>query len=409
MNKRTKQLERKYKVHKKRIKKYRNHPFVIPVLTFLVLFFLTVAAFISFNGTTVGAGDTRVVSVYVDGQQQTLPTRAPTVKDLLERLNITLSPNDVVEPALDTQIIEDDFIVNVYRARQVTISEGAKKVTVATTQTDLKKVAEQAGFELHPEDELAPAPPPEDLSEVGQGAQFLVDRAPVIPVNLYGITIQLRTRAETVGEALSEKNITLHADDIVTPGLNEPITPATQISVTNPNKQFITVEEITAMPVESVDDPTLPAGSKVVKQKGSPGKKVVTYELKLENGQEVGRTATQIIVVSEPVKQIEARGTKVVTLTGSKADWMAAAGISPSEYVFVDYIIGRESGWRPNAVSANRCIGLGQRCNPQVLISACPNWQSDPVCQLGHFSAYARGRYGSWAGAYNFWQANHWW
>lgn len=408
MSKRTKQLERKYKVHKKRIKKYKSHPFVVPVITFLVLFFVTIAAVISLSGTTVGAGDTRVVSVYVDGQQQTLPTRAATVKDLLERLKITLSPNDVVEPALDTQILEDDFIVNVYRARQVTISESGKKVTVATTQTDLKKVAEQAGFALYPEDELAPAPPPEDLSEVGEGAQFIVDRAPVIPVNLYGITIQLRTRADTVGEALSEKGITLQPDDVVTPGLNESLTATTQISVTNPNKQFITVEEITPMPVESVDDPSLPVGAKVVKQAGSPGRKVVTYELKLENGREVGRTATQIIVVSEPAKQIEAKGTKVVTVTGSKADWMAAAGISPSDYVYVDYIIGRESGWRPGAVSANRCIGLGQRCNPQILISACPNWQSDPVCQLRHFSGYSS-RYGGWSGAYNFWQANHWW
>lgn len=408
MSKRKKQLERKYKVHKKRIKKYGKHPFVVPVITFLVLFFVTIAAVISLGGSTVGAGDTRVVSVFVDGKEQTLPTRAPTVKELLERLNITLSPNDVVEPALDTQIIEDDFIVNVYRARQVTISEGPKKVTVATTQTDLKKIAEQAGFELHPEDELAPAPPPENLSQLGEGAQFLVDRAPVISVNLYGIMIELRTRADTVGEALSEKNISLHPDDVVTPDVDEPLTPTTQITVTNPNKQFITVEEITAMPVESVDDPNLPAGSKVVKQKGSPGKKVVTYELKLENGQEVGRTAVQVIVVSEPLVQIEARGTKVVTITGGKADWMAAAGISPGDYMYVDYIIGRESGWRPNAVSANRCIGLGQRCSPQVLINACPNWQSDPVCQLQHFSAYAN-RYGGWAGAYNFWQSNHWW
>lgn len=408
MSKRTKQLARTYKVHKKRIKKYKNHPFIIPVVTFLVLFFVTIAAVVSFNGTTVGAGDTRVVSVFVDGQEQTLPTRAATVKDLLERLNITLSPDDVVEPALDTQILEDDFMVNVYRARPVTIIEGTKKVTVNTTQTDLKKVAEQAGFALHPEDELAPALPSDNIASVADGAQFLVDRAPVIPVNLYGITIQLRTRAETVGEALNEKDITLQTGDVVTPSTDTKITPTTQISVTNPNKQFITVEENTPMPVESVDDPSLPLGAKVVKQVGSPGKKVVTYELKLENGREVGRTAVQIITVSEPVKQIEARGTKVVTVTGSKADWMAAAGISPSDYVYVDYIIGRESGWRPGAVSANRCIGLGQKCNAQSLINACPNWQSDPVCQLQHFSGYSS-RYGGWAGAYNFWQANHWW
>jgi hypothetical protein len=86
---------------------------------------------------------------------------------------------------------------------------------------------------------------------------------------------------------------------------------------------------------------------------------------------------------------------------------MAGAGINSSDYVYVDYIIGRESGWRPNAVSANRCIGLGQSCGGS-LAGACPSWQTDPVCQLQFFSGYAR-KYGGWGGAYNFWVTNHWW
>ena len=408
MSKRTKRLARKYRVHKKRIIKLHRHPFVIPVVTLLILFFITMAAFVSLGGQTIGPGDARFVSVFVDGQEQFLPTRARTVGDLLNRLNITLAEKDVVEPGLDTEILEDDFKINVYRARLVTVEEGGKETTLLTTQMAPDKLAQDAGFTVYPEDEVVPTPPQEVLRDGVVGQQFTIDRAPVIPVNLYGSVINIRTRAETVRQALHEKNIALQPDDVVDPGLDTPLNADSKISVTNPKKQIITVEETIAMPVETVDDPALPAGSKVVKKAGTPGKKVVTYELKLENGKEVGRIELQVVSVTEPVKQIEAKGTKVVTLTGSKAEWMAAAGIDPSDYQYADLIIGRESGWRPNAVSANRCIGLGQKCNAQSLINECPNWQTDPVCQLRHFSAYSK-RHGGWKGSYNFWQANHWW
>lgn len=409
MSKRTKQLSKNLKSHKKRIVRYRRHPFVVPVITFLVLFFITLAAFVSLGGQTIGPGDARFVNVYVDGQEQTLPTRARTVGDLLDRMNIKLGEKDVVEPGLDTEILEDNFKVNVYRARLATIEENGKSVTLLSIQEDPNKLAQEAGLTVYPEDQVVPLPPQAALREGIVGQQFTVDRAPVIPLSLYGNEISVRTRAATVGEALKQKGIILQPDDTIEPSLDAELTDKTTIKVTNKNKQIINVEETIPMPVEVTDDPNLPLGSKVVRTPGRPGKKVVTYELKLVDGKEAGRTAIQTISISEPVKQVESRGTKQVTLTGSKADWMAAAGISSGEYQYVDYIIGRESGWNPARVSANRCIGLGQRCNGQILISACPNWQTDPVCQLNHFSGYAKSRYGSWSGAYSFWQANHWW
>jgi resuscitation-promoting factor RpfB len=408
MSKRSKQFAKKYNAHKKRIKRLRRHPFAIPVATFVLLFFITLAAFVSLGGQTIGPGDARLVNVYVDGKEQTLPTRAQTVGDLLKRLDITLGEKDVVEPSADTPILEDDFKINVYRARPVTVEEGGKRVTLLTIQTDTDKLAQDAGFTVYPEDDVVPAPPQNVLRDGVVGQQLIIDRAPVIAVNLYGSVINIRTKAKTVGEALKEKGIITQTDDTIVPSMDTPLTPETKVSVTNQRKQVITAEEAIEMPVETIDDPALAMGSRVVKHPGTPGKKVVTYELKLENGKEVGRTILQTIVVAEPVKQVVAKGTKVITLTGSKADWMAGAGISPSDYAYVDFIIGHESGWRPNAVSANRCIGLGQRCNAQILISACPNWQTDPVCQLRHFSGYSS-RYGGWSGAYSFWLANHWW
>lgn len=407
MGKRSKKLAKQYKAHKKRIHRLRKHPFIVPVITFLALFFISIALFVSLSGKTIGPGDARVVQVYVDGKEQILPTRAPTVGDLLTRLNIKLGEKDIVEPAADTPILDDNFRVNVYRAKPITISEGDKKVTLLTTKSSPAAIAKDAGFQVFPEDDVVPAPPQQVLKQGVVGQQYIVERAPIITINLYGNPIKVRTDAKTVGQVLKDKEIKTQSNDTIQPSPDSPVTPATVIAITNPNKQVITVEEPIEMPVETIDDASLATGIKIVRSPGSPGKKVVTYELKIENGKEVARTPIQAIVTADPVKQVVAKGTKVVTLSGSKADWLAAAGINPSDYQYVDFIIGHESGWRPGAISANRCIGLGQSCGGS-LAGTCPNWQSDPVCQLQFFSGYAR-RYGGWAGAYSEWQRKGWW
>ena len=90
---------------------------------------------------------------------------------------------------------------------------------------------------------------------------------------------------------------------------------------------------------------------------------------------------------------------------GSKEDWLAAAGIASSDWGYVDYIVSRESGWNPNATnSSSGACGL-------VQIYPCGKVDNgyDPVVNLTWANSYATGRYGSWAGAYDFWTTNHWW
>ena len=91
---------------------------------------------------------------------------------------------------------------------------------------------------------------------------------------------------------------------------------------------------------------------------------------------------------------------------GAPAEWMAAAGIAQSDWQYVDYIVSRESGWNPNATnSSSGACGLVQA----LPCSKVPGNGYNPVDNLRWATGYATGRYGSWAGAYNFWVNNHWW
>jgi hypothetical protein len=92
-------------------------------------------------------------------------------------------------------------------------------------------------------------------------------------------------------------------------------------------------------------------------------------------------------------------------VTGTKTEWMAAAGIPQEHWGYVDSIVTRESGWNPNAVNkSSGACGLGQQL-------PCGKWAgawNDPVAALQAMTGYVNGRYGGWGGAVAFWNANHW-
>lgn len=398
----------------------KHHPFVIPVITFLTLFFLTAIGLVFFNGQAVKPEDLHVVSLTVDTQKQTLPTRAKTVKELLQKQNIEINDQDIIEPALDTKILEDNFSINVYKARPVTIEDQGRKITVLSAYQDPRTIAEKAGIRLTPEDGIVQAPVADISQQNIIGENLAIDRAITVQLNLYGTIVQVRTREDTVKGLLQSKNITLSTDQQVFPGPNTKLTPNLNIVVANSGKKVEVIEETIPFETETRNEPTLPAGENKVIQEGVAGKKVVVYEV-TQDGTAI-KTPLQQFESLTPVKKIIAKGTKTIIL-GTRADWLVAAGVSPADYAAVDYIIGKESGWCPTKwqgeyggcpayhgapTSAGVGYGLCQATPGYKMASAGADWATNPVTQLRWCSNYAK-RYGGWQGAYNFWVVNRWW
>lgn len=409
----------RHRFHPLRLK---NHPFIVPVITFLVLFFATLFIFVGTGGQSLKPSDSHVVIVSYDKKKQTIPTRAATVGDLLKNLNITVNQGDVVEPTRDTQIVEDNFHVNIYRARPVVIVDGGHKTLAYNAATSPRTVASAAGVTVYPEDTIT-SQPSDDMINDGIGEKIVIDRAVPVNLNLYGTPVTVRSHAKTVNDLLKEKNVKLAKDDTVTPAANTPLTPNSQIFVTRSGTQITTVEEAIPSDTQTVEDASLSFGTTVTRQQGSPGKKLVTYQIDTQNGKEVGRHVIQEVIETPPVTTIMARG-KAIQIPDDKSGLMAAAGISSSDYAYVNYIVSHESGWCPTKLQgqigycpsyppASVPLGLGyglcQATPGSKMSSAGGDWISNPVTQLRWCSGYATGRYGSWAGAYNHWLASHNW
>ncbi len=386
----------------------QHHPFVVPVVTLVVLALVTSVFFVGFDPKLDPPTDSKIVEFSMAGERRTIPTRAQTVEEFLKNIDIELGEHDIVEPAADSKIYNDKFHINVYRARPVTIVEesGQRKFAYSAAVTP-RSVAKQAGVTVYPEDRISLTVPDNFLREGVLGEKVVIERSTPANINLYGQHVAVRTHAQTVGDLLKEKNIEVRDDKEVKPSLDTPVTGNIQIFVVRPGTQLATVQEEIPMPLETVDDPRLSFGVRVVRQEGAPGRRVVTYQIILDDkGKEIGRKKIQQIIAVEPVKQVEARG-KAFDVSNDKAGVMAAAGISPADYPYVDFIVSRESGWRPTATNG-RTWGLCQALPGSKMASAGADWETNPVTQLRWCSSYASGK-GGWKASYDFWQVNHWW
>jgi uncharacterized protein YabE (DUF348 family) len=403
----TKRLTRHYQTaHQTSRHHIRRRPYILPVLGLLLGLVIVGLIFFAKGGRTYQASDLNVVFLFNNGQRRTIDTNASTVGELIKRLNLHLIPQDVVEPSPDTQIVEDNFRVNIYHARPVTIVDGTNKIVTLTAQKSARVIAQDAGLQINPED-LATFQQGDIRNNV-IGEQVVVARAIPITLNLYGTQVPSYTQGHTVEQMLSEKHIKLQNGETVNPGLKTPITPNILIFVLAKGSQVVTNTETIPVPVETVNDASLSFGTTVVRQNGSPGKQLTTYLITAQKDAEPSRKIIQQAVVQAPVPQIVARGT-TIDINGDKTSIMASAGISSGDWAYANFIISHESGWRVTAANPSGAYGLCQSLPGNKMASAGGDWATNPITQLRWCASYAARSYGGWGPAYNHWLAYRNW
>ena len=384
-----------------------RRPYLLPIFGLVFGAAIVAAVFYYRGGTeTFRPSDSHVVFLFNNGQKSTIDTKAKTVGELIQRLNLHLIAQDVVEPSADTPIVEDNFRVNIYHARPVTVIDGTNKIVTLTAQKSARVVAQGAGLKINPEDLASFAQG--NIADNVIGEQVMVSRATPIMLNLYGTQVPSYTQAKTVGSLLTEKHIKLDNGETVNPVPTTPITPNLQIFILTKGSQVVTVEETIPAPVQTVNDITLSFGTKVIRQQGQPGKQAVTYLINIQKGTEVSRKIIQQAVIETPVPEIQAIGA-TIDINGDKTAIMAAAGIASSDYAYANFIVSHESGWRPTAANPSGAYGLCQALPGTKMATAGSDWATNPITQLRWCNGYAQTRYGGWAAAYNHWLAYRVW
>jgi uncharacterized protein YabE (DUF348 family) len=251
----------------------------------------------------------RLITVYDQGEERSFLTRADTLRTALQDAKIPVDGNDLVEPGLDGQLVASNYEVNIYRARPVTIVDGATRKRVMSPYRTAKQIVEHAGMTLRDEDQTTMTVNA-DLVGDGSGVQLTIDRATEFSLKLYGKVVTAYTQAATVGDMLKEKGITLAPQDTLAISKDAPITAGLKVEIWRNGKQTFTQEEAIKPPVRQIQDADQPVGYKKVQTAGKAGKKTVTDEIVMKNGKETSRKVIQTVIIEKPEERVEIIGTK---------------------------------------------------------------------------------------------------
>jgi len=277
----------------------------------LILFVVSTFVAISQVGATSAddARDGRLVTFHDRGDEHVILTHAQTVRDALSDAHISIIDKDMVEPGLNEPLVATDYTINIYRARPVIVVDGAARQKIMTAAQTASAISTAAGMQLHDEDKTKMTASTDVVAD-GAAVTLTIDRATAFAFNLYGTTTTAYSRAETVGDMLSEKHIQLAPSDTLSVDSRTPLKNGMTVAIWRNGIQTATAEESIAFPVRQIQDVDQPAGYRKVQTPGTNGRKNVTYQITMQNGKEVSRAAIQSVVLDQPKEQVEIVGAK---------------------------------------------------------------------------------------------------
>lgn len=249
----------------------------------------------------------RLITVYDRGVTLSFVSEAKTLGEALREQDFQFDDRDAVEPSRSEELIAPEYHVNIYRARPVTVIDGAVRVKTVSPYQTPEAIAKDAGFELAPED-TARIHQSNDVLYDGAGLQLVIDRSVPVSIDLFGRQVEVRTQARTVGAMLEEKKIRITERDRVSVATSTPITAGMKFRVWREGVQTVSVDQPVPFTSEIVYDADRPLGYRVVQQTGVAGIRTITSQIEIRDGVEVSRTELARIDTKAPMKQIEVIG-----------------------------------------------------------------------------------------------------
>jgi resuscitation-promoting factor RpfB len=286
----------------------------------------TVGAAVISTGVIAWSGAGTLITINVDGQASRLHTSASTVGAALAGDGLSVTAHDVVAPAMSTKVHTGSTIV-LRRGRLLRLTVDGVERDVWVTATSLDQALDDLGYGQA------------QLESVSRSTRLpltptaiSLQTAKVVTISHDGVTTWATTTDATVGQLLTDLDLTLSASDQVTPSALSPLTNDEQIAIHRISHTSRTVAQVIPFTVQRVADAALAKGTSQLVTAGLAGRAAVTYALTYLDGKLVSRTIVRSSVVAKPRQEVLQVGTKPVIITApasggssSGLDWDAVA------------------------------------------------------------------------------------
>lgn len=259
------------------------------------------------------------ISVFLlDGETlYTLQAASDTPASLAARAGAPLAPadrfllNGHVVPADIPLPTGKSYTLQIIRAVNVTLRAPDGETTFQSAAPTLGQALAERGLALHAADFLSP--PPETPLAADITATYRPAREYVVRVD--GDSITVKSSAATVGQVLASAGIPLLGLDYSLPAESESAPKDGTIEIVRVQESLSVAQIPIPFSTRYEYSSEIPLGSENLLQAGEPGLSVSTVRIRYENGVEVSRITEAESVARLPKEQVMGRGTQVTVQT----------------------------------------------------------------------------------------------
>lgn len=177
---------------------------------------------------------------------------------------------------------------------------------VVTYSKNVEEFLDTEGIELKNTEEVVPG----INSNIESGMDIVISSPKSYNIK-DGKKIQItEALGETVGEALTNLDIELGKDDVVSPALNQETTPGMNITIERVSKEVLTQEIEIPFEVKKEEDNSMYKGESKIIEKGEKGLKVDTIQNTYVNGDHVSSDVLKSEIKKEAKTEVQKVGTK---------------------------------------------------------------------------------------------------
>ncbi len=267
----------------------------------------------------------------------TLQTDERVVSALLTQAEITLNQKDTIlanglSVGLDQLITNYPITLQIRRAANVLIITPQGQQAIQTSAFTVGEALAEVGIIIHANDEIEPSinsPIKNPLT-----INYIPSRE--ITVSVDGKSLQVNSSARTVGEALAEAGIPLLGLDRSLPAENEALPSDGNIKVVRVTESVILAQKPIPFESELVASADVPLDQTQILSPGETGLSVQRVRVRYEDGQEVSRVTEDETMVRLPKTRTLAYGTKVdiqtTTVNGVQIEYWRAVQMYATSY-----------------------------------------------------------------------------
>ncbi len=240
-------------------------------------------------------------------EKKEFTTEKDALEQALEEQNIILSENDQISPDLDTNLHNYTLLfVELDRRYAITIIDNNKEKEIITNKNKVKNILDEQKIKIGKKDKITP-----NLEDqLSNNDTITIIRANSITISVDNQIRTIKTRFKKTNKILSAAGIKLNQDDYTIPSKNSKIQDNGKIEIIRVTNKTETVQEEVVYEAIIKYSDNLYEDEKEITQNGQNGIFEKTYEIILENDQEINKKLISKKTTLKPQNKIIVQGTK---------------------------------------------------------------------------------------------------